>query len=70
MLFLFQPLSKPSSALEKSMTRLLSFEVRKTLEAEAAAGNASKVLEAWRTEQTKAPTPKLGFQRPCFVVLH
>jgi len=38
--------------------------VRKTLEAEAAAGNASKVLEAWRTEQSKAPTPKLGFQTP------
>lgn len=32
--------------------------VRKTLEAEAAAGNASKLLEAWRTEQSKAPTPR------------
>ena len=35
-------------------------KVRKTLEAEAAAGNASKLLEAWRTEQSKAPTPRLG----------
>ena len=32
--------------------------MRKTLEAEAAAGNAQKLLEAWRAEQAKAPTPK------------
>ena len=36
----------------------ITLEVRKTLEAEAAAGNAGKLLQAWRAEQAKAPTPK------------
>ncbi|CAJ1360580.1 unnamed protein product [Effrenium voratum] len=32
--------------------------VRKTIEAEAASGNALKLLEAWRAEESSAPTPK------------
>ena len=31
---------------------------RRTMETEAAAGNASKLLQAWRDEQAQAPTPK------------
>lgn len=38
--------------------RLFDTKLKKALEAEAAAGNAAKVLQAWRAGQAKAATPK------------